>query len=176
MGKLKEYLTEEELNKLITIEDEYEKADFLINILFKDILDKNGEKYIGHLYRVSEGVDELKTKAAALLHDTVEDIDGVTFEDLLEVGFSNEVVDIVRIVTLDKAKDDLTEEEKLLFYENQITKVIESKNQEAIKLKFSDMSDNFNEERLNRLSEEKRDYLIRKYSKQYYRLKDYLGK
>lgn len=168
MGKLKEYLTEEELNKLISIEDEYEKADFLINILFKDILDKNGEKYTGHLYRVSEGVDELKTKAAALLHDTV--------EDLLEVGFSNEVVDIVRIVTLDKAEDDLTEEEKLLFYENQITKVIESKNQEAIKLKFSDMSDNFNEERLNRLSEEKRDHLIRKYSKQYYRLKDYLGK
>ena len=176
MGKLKEYLTEEELNKLITIEDEYEKADFLINILFNDILDKNGEKYIGHLYRVSEGVDELKTKAAALLHDTVEDIEGVTFEDLLEVGFSNEVVDIVRIVTLDKSEDDLTEEEKLLFYENQITKVIESKNQEAIKLKFSDMSDNFNEERLNRLSEEKRDHLIRKYSKQYYRLKDYLGK
>ena len=98
MGKLKEYLTEEELNKLISIEDEYEKADFLINILFKDILDKNGEKYTGHLYRVSEGVDELKTKAAALLHDTVEDIDGVTFEDLLEVE-SIEVYELISFVS-----------------------------------------------------------------------------
>jgi (p)ppGpp synthase/HD superfamily hydrolase len=163
MGRLKNYLTEEELNKLISIDDEYEKADYLINILFKDILDKNGENYTGHLYRVSEGVNEIKTKVAALLHDTVEDIDGVTFEDLLDVGFSNEVVDMVRIVTLDKPSKDLPEEERVLFYERQITKIIESKNQEAIKLKFSDISDNFNEERLNKLDEERRNYLIRKY-------------
>ncbi len=125
MGKLKEYLTEEEYNKLLSIEDEYDKADYLINILFKDITDKNGEKYVGHLYRVSEGVEEPKTKVAGLLHDTVEDIDGVTFEDLLEVGFSQEVVDIVRIVTLDKADKNLSEEERIAFYEDQITKVIE---------------------------------------------------
>ena len=176
MGKLKEYLTEEEYNKLISIEDEYEKADFLINILFKDIYDSNGEKYIGHLYRVSEGVENEKTKVAGLLHDTVEDIKGVTFDDLLEVGFSPEVVDIVRVVTLDKADKELSEEERILFYEDQITKVIESKNYEAIKLKFSDMSDNFNEDRIKELDEEKKNYLIRKYSKQYYRLKDFLGK
>jgi len=89
-------LSEYEINKIQAISDEYDKALYLVSILFKDIKDKAGEPYINHLIRVSVSVKIRNTKIAALLHDTVEDTDDMTFDSLKELGFSNEVIELVK--------------------------------------------------------------------------------
>ena len=61
-------------------------------------MDKQGLPYILHPLRVMEGVEGLEAKIVAVLHDVVEDT-SVTFDDLAQVGFSNEFLASVRCVT-----------------------------------------------------------------------------
>ena len=64
---------------------------------------------------------------AALLHDVVEDTDW-TLDGLLGEGFSYDIVSIVGLLTKD---DDLT-------YEQNIQRIIDSKNVSAMKVKLAD--------------------------------------
>lgn len=153
------------IEKLITIEDAHERASKLVKILFKDITDKEGEPYIGHLERVSNKLTNKNTKIAGLLHDTVEDTD-FTFDDLRKLKFNEEIIELVKIVTKDPTKKES--------YHDRITYIIETNNIEAIKLKYSDMSDNFNQERLNKLDEKQRNYFINKYQNELIRLENIL--
>ena len=152
--------------ELLIIQDDYERALLLIKVLFKDITDKEGEPYINHLLRVSEKLENKNTKIAGLLHDTIEDIDGFTEESLKELNFNDEIISLIKIVT----KDDDIE------YTDYITSVLDTNNVEAIKIKYADMSDNFNTERLNKLSEQDKERLTRKYEKEIVRIKNYLIK
>ena len=152
--------------ELLKIQDDYERALLLIKVLFKDITDKEGEPYINHLLRVSEKLENKNTKIAGLLHDTIEDIDGFTEESLKELNFNDEIISLIKIVT----KDDDIE------YTDYITSVLDTNNVEAIKIKYADMSDNFNTERLNKLSEQDKERLTRKYEKEIVRIKNYLIK
>ena len=161
------YLTQEEINKMLNIKDEYEKADYLVKILFKNKTDREGKEYYYHLKRVSEKLDNKKTRVAGLLHDTVEDIEFITFKTLEEIGFDKEIIELVKIVTNDKSIK-MTKEK----YHEKITKIIESNNIEAIKLKYSDMSDNFNKERMKNLPKEEQEYLTNKYKDEIERLKN----
>lgn len=156
-------LSEYEINKIKNIENLYERAFCLVSILFKDIKDKEGEPYINHLIRVSKSVEDKDTKVAALLHDVVEDIPGMTFDYLKELGFSNNIIDIVKIVTKDK--------ENKVPYHDEISKILSSGNIEAIKLKYADMSDNYNSERLSRLDDDMRIHLENKYKDEIIRIK-----
>ena len=158
------HLTIEELAFFNTLPNEYEKAYYLVSILFKDKTDKEGEPYIGHLTRVSDHVENMNTKIAALLHDVVEDIPNFTFTDLEELGFNEEVIELVRLVTKDES----------LPYHERITKIIASGNVEAIKLKYADMSDNADEERLSKLEYDVQERLRKKYSGELLRLREYL--
>ena len=158
------HLTIEELAFFNTLPNEYEKAYYLVSILFKDIKDKAGNPYLGHLTRVSDKVDNMNTKIAALLHDSVEDIPNFTFEDLKQLGFNDEIITLVKLVTKDSN----------LSYHERITKIIESGNIEAIKLKYADMSDNYNFDRINQLDQKTKNHLINKYQNEIVRLKEYL--
>ena len=165
MNNIHRYPSDEEFIYIQNEKDLYSKALSLVTILFKDKTDKEGEAYLNHLLRVSNNVEESNTKVAALLHDTVEDIKYVTYEDLLDIGFSKSIVDIVKIVTT---------ENKLKPYHDKITSILESGNDEAIKLKYADMSDNANPERLSKLDKLTQDRLHKKYDKELNRLKEYI--
>ena len=139
-------LNELQIQKLLELSDEYERALYLVSILFTDKTDKGGYPYINHLIRVSLNVSKKNTKVAALLHDTVEDIDNIKY----------------------------TEEEKKEMYHNKITSILQSGNIEAIKLKYADMSDNFNSERLKNLDKKTKERLINKYKGEIVRLEKYI--
>lgn len=146
--------------------DEYDRAYRLVSYLFKDKKDKAGEPYLGHLIRVSDCLSMGDAKVAALLHDVVEDVSDISFDDLKELGFSDSVVEIVRIVTKDESMN----------YHDWISTIIDTGNMDAIKVKYFDMMDNFNLDRLNKLDEKTKRYLISKYKEEVERLRIYLDK
>ena len=150
------------------MDDDYDRAYRLVSYLFKDKKDKAGEPYLGHLIRVSDRLSMGDAKVAALLHDVVEDIDDISFDDLKNLGFSDSIVDIVKIVTKDKSKG--------ISYHDWIGEIIATGNVDAIKVKYSDMMDNFSLDRLNKLDEETKRHLISKYKDEVERLRNYLDK
>ena len=102
---------------------------------------RDGTEYFAHPLRVSKRVNGFIRKAAALLHDVLEDTD-LTYSDLLEKingvapGFGNEIMGIVRAVTRDK------ENETYLEY----LKRVKEFGPDAVKVKAADIMDNFNDE------------------------------
>lgn len=158
-------------NELILIPDDYKRSLKLVEYLFQNKKDKAGSPYINHLLRVSSKLSNQNTKIAGLLHDTVEDTD-TTFEDLKELGFNDEIITLVSLVTNDN--NCQTKKLNQEYYHNKITSILESNNIEAIKLKYTDMSDNLNQDRLNKLDEKTKEYLINKYQKEIVRLENYL--
>ena len=63
---------------------------------FRDKVDKGGHPYIGHLYRVADGAEELQVGSymTGFLHDTLEDTD-LTADDLFLLGVSNAVISTI---------------------------------------------------------------------------------
>ena len=143
----------EEILKLKNIEDDYERAYQLVSITFKDITDKGGKPYIGHLKRVSDKLKKKDTKVAGLLHDILEDIEYISEDTLKELNFNDKIIKMIKIVTRKKVGS----------YHQFITDIIETNNIEAIKLKYSDMKDNADPERLSRLNPVQKAKLIAKY-------------
>lgn len=66
----------------------------------KDQLDKSGLPYVFHPYHLAEQMPDENTITAALLHDVVEDTP-FTFDDLAAMGFPNEVLSALRLLTHD---------------------------------------------------------------------------
>lgn len=64
----------------------------------KDQLDKSGLPYVFHPFHLAEQMTDEYTTIAALLHDVVEDTD-YTFEDLAGMGFPEEVISALRLLT-----------------------------------------------------------------------------
>ena len=62
--------------------------------------DKAGLPYVTHPLHVAESMEDEITCTAALLHDVVEDT-AYTFEDLARMGFNEEVLEILRLLTHD---------------------------------------------------------------------------
>lgn len=169
-NNLLNYFTKKELERIEQIKDLCVRAQVLTYIVFKNKKDKAGKPYFNHLLRVSLALDEEIEQAAAFLHDIVEDTE-VTFKDLLEIGFPVEIVEIVKIVTKPKIDtSNMTKEEKLKLYSDEIDSIINSGNIHAIRLKKADMSDNYNKDRLKELSSEKQDWFEEKYGKQLIKL------
>ena len=172
-GLLK-YYSSDELEKVFKIDDLYEKAFVIVCELFKDKVDKAGGPYIGHLCRVSDRLDDELEKVAGLLHDTFEDTD-VNYEDLLQIGFSKEILDVVMLVT--KNKNDTfgkSCQDKLESYYAKIDSIIDSGNLHAIRLKYADMSDNYDEDRLRCLSSDMQEWFHKKYGTSLVKLKNKL--
>ena len=169
-NNLLNYFTEKELERIDEIKDSVVRAYVIAYTVFKDKKDKAGKSYFDHLFRVSLKLDEEIEQTAALLHDIVEDTE-VTFKDLLEIGFSVDVVEIVKLVTKPEIDtSNMTKEEKLKLYNDEIDGIIESGNIHAIRLKKADMSDNYNKERLKDLPLDKQQWFEEKYGKQLIKL------
>lgn len=72
-----------------------------LNLCFtahKDQMDKSGMPYVFHPFHLAEQMTDEETTIAALLHDVVEDTP-YTFEDLAAMGFSDAVMDALRLLT-----------------------------------------------------------------------------
>ncbi len=127
------------MNNILNKKNEYEKAEILVHELFKNKVDKGGNRYLVHLYTVSsKGINDLE-KIAGLLHDVIEDIDFVDEEYLLKLGFSKEVVQIVSIIT--KRENES--------YNDYINRLIQSDNLNVLHIKKADLEHNMNLERIN---------------------------
>ncbi len=121
-------------------QDLYEKALELCLVKHAGQVDKEGKPYLGHIARVAgEFYDECAV--IGLLHDIVEDTD-VTPDELLQKGFTKEIVDAVVAIT---RKEDES-------YETYIERV--GKNELARKVKMADLEDNMNIRRLPQITED----------------------
>lgn len=166
MNHLELYIEKNDLEKIRNCEDVYLKSAVLVRILFKDIKDSAGQPYFGHLMRVSNQMSTLDGKIAGLLHDLVEDIPYITFDDLLDIGIPEHIIDVLRVVTKKKENKKLTKEERLSLYGEEIDRIINSGDPLAIELKIADITDNYDKERLALCSPELQDWYEKKYPPQ----------
>ena len=64
----------------------------------KGQLDKSGLPYVFHPFHLAEQMEDEITTVVALLHDIVEDTD-YNFEDLIAMGFDEDVIDALKLLT-----------------------------------------------------------------------------
>jgi (p)ppGpp synthase/HD superfamily hydrolase len=117
-------------------------------------VDKAGADYITHPRRVAERVvpSTPETRAAALLHDVLEDTE-VSVEDLAAQGIPVEVVRALKL--LDRGRSPSPERYYAAIRGNAI----------ALAVKLADIADNSDPARLALLDEQTQPRLRRKYSK-----------
>lgn len=102
-------------------------------------VDKNGEPYILHPLRVAMSMDNNHDRIVAILHDVIEDTD-VIISDLIYEKFDDDIIEAVDYLTHRKGDS----------YEDYITKIIEygRKNPVVLKVKFADLDDNLDMDRI----------------------------
>jgi (p)ppGpp synthase/HD superfamily hydrolase len=119
--------------------------------------DKSGAPYIMHVIRVmNSGKTEIE-KICGVLHDLVEDTPW-TFEMLQQEGYSEEIIDVLKLVTKESEEED---------YDHFIDRIIQNKT--AIAVKLNDLRDNMDITRLPQITEQDRKRL-NKYLRAYNRL------
>lgn len=141
------------------------KAINIASITHMSVTDKGGHPYILHPLRVMNAVQAIdpfdyELMAIAVLHDTVEDGD-VTFDYLEEQGFSDRVVDALRLLTHSPGVS--------------YPKYIEAMryNRDALLVKRADIDDNSKLSRLKGIKE-KDIKRLNKYVEAYYQVSEYL--
>ncbi len=114
--------------------------------------DKEGESYYKHPLNVAKNVKRKNEKLVALLHDVLED-SSITEENLQAMGFSDEVITAVKVLTRGK----------LQRYHSYLKQV--GKNSLAKTVKLADIQDNLDPVRLEKLNAATQVRLKRKYEK-----------
>jgi len=122
--------------------------------------DKAGREYILHPLRVMAKMETDPERAAALLHDVIEDSD-ITAEDLLTEGIPPEVVAAVQFLTKKENEE----------YQDFVARA--KQNKIAAKVKIADIEDNIDVLRLTSLDEHDLDR-IKKYHSAWQFLKETL--
>ena len=79
---------------------ETKKAMKLCFEAHKNQTDKSGLPYVFHPFHVAEQMRDEKTTIVALLHDVIEDT-SYTLQDLRAMGFNQEVLDAIALMTHD---------------------------------------------------------------------------
>lgn len=102
----------------------------------KNKVDKGGNPYILHSLRVMFSMSTELEKVCAVLHDVIEDTD-ITLDYLRNEGFSEEVLEILNILTKRKSET----------YNKYINRVI--KNKTACYIKLADLDDNMDISRID---------------------------
>ena len=120
----------------------------------KGQVDKGGHPYILHPLRLMLSMETDHERLAALLHDVVEDNDGVSFEDLETLGIPDRVVDALRMLT---HGDDEP-------YMDYIARI--ARHALARKVKMADLRDNMNVRRMRNFSDRDAER-VRKYISAY---------
>ena len=170
MNRLALYLNAKEFEEIKNIPDLYSRCLRLVEILFKNRVDKQGLPYIRHLVRVASKMSTYEGKVLGLLHDTIEDISYIEYEDLQEIGVPPSVIEALKLVTKVESSPMDSKTTRLKNYHEMIGRIIDSGNPLAIELKFNDMMDNFNPKRLQNISKEEQDWLYQKYGGEIERL------
>ena len=119
----------------------YELALKIATEAHKGQVDKAGVPYINHPLTVASLVETEEEKIVALLHDTIEDTN-ITEQDLLNYGFSNKIVEAVKLLTHNK---------KEIPYMEYVTKI--KNNELARKVKIADLTHNSDLSRLKEVTE-----------------------
>ena len=117
----------------------------------KDQVDKSGMPYVFHPFHLAEQMDDEETTITALLHDIVEDTD-TTFDDLRKLGFSDNVINALKLMTHDKNID----------YFEYVKNI--SKNPIARKVKIKDLEHNMDTSRLDEVTDKDIER-VKKYKK-----------
>lgn len=150
---IKRFFKEEELTRIKTWDD-YHKALAIVGRIYNEQEDKSKHAAAGHFLRVSECVETLEEKAAALLHDVIED-GYLTTGALRNLGFSENIIEALEILNHDK--------EKYASYKEYIDAIIASRNLIALRIKFWDMQDNQSPLRVNDLNPKQKEKATNKY-------------
>ena len=66
----------------------------------KEQVDKTNMPYVFHPFHLAEQMTDEISTVCALLHDVVEDTD-YTFDDLLQMGFPTEAIEVLKLLTHD---------------------------------------------------------------------------
>ena len=156
---LEKYFTEEEYKIVKETDDLIYKSLEIVTKLFNEKCDKGGFPYVIHLLKVYSGVSEYLEKVCALLHDVVEDTD-VTYDDLKNVGYSNEIIDILRILTKLKGED----------YRKYIDRIINSNNIHAMNIKLADLRHNMDLSRIKNPTANDYERISKRYEPAYERI------
>ena len=119
----------------------FARAKEIAQIAHAGQVDKAGEEYYLHPYRVMLRCREKTEQIVALLHDVVEDSDW-TFEMLEEEGFTPEIINSLKCLTKLSDNED---------YDAFISRVMT--NPLAMKIKLYDIEDNLDLSRLSELTE-----------------------
>lgn len=136
-----------------------EKTRKIVKKYFEDKVDKGNNPYMEHLEYVSfHGRNETE-KIVGLLHDILEDTH-LTRTDLLDMGFSSEIVDTVFLLT----------HSKNLSYNEYIERIIKSKNKMAMYIKKIDMEHNMDLTRLKNKTEKDIKRVNEKYKPNYLKI------
>ena len=106
----------------------------------KDQVDKTGLPYVFHPFHLAEQMDDELSTVCALLHDVVEDT-SLTFDDLLNMGFSNSVIQVLKLLTHDDGVPYMD------YVKNLAT------NPTAKKVKIADLNHNLDQTRLDEIDE-----------------------
>lgn len=114
--------------------------------------DKSGLPYVHHPMHLAEQMDDEDSIIVALLHDVVEDTD-YTIEDLEQMGFGDNVIEALKLLTHDEAVPYLD-------YVRNI-----KKNALAKKVKLADLNHNSDLSRLNHEPTKKDIARYQKYQK-----------
>ena len=117
----------------------------------KDQVDKSGMPYVFHPFHLAEQMDDEETTITALLHDIVEDTN-TTFDDLRKLGFSDNVINALKLMTHDKNVD----------YFEYVKNI--SKNPIARKVKIKDLEHNMDTSRLDEVTDKDLER-VKKYKK-----------
>lgn len=114
-------------------------------------VDKGGNPYISHPIAVATLLRDTEQQIIAYLHDVVEDTD-MTFEDLLNLGFTQRIVNSVKLLTKQEG----------VSYEDYILAI--KKDNNACAVKIADITDNMDLRRIP--SPRREDYeRVEKYKK-----------
>ena len=127
-------------------------AQSIATIAHEDQTDKNGAPYIEHPAAVASFVTTNEEKAVAWLHDVIEDT-AITSSDLLEMGFPQNVVDAVVLLT--RVKEVSSDEYYAAIKKNPL----------ALTVKRADIKHNTLPERVAMLKPDVRARLEKKYRK-----------
>ncbi len=134
---LKKYFNDDEYEIIKNTDNLIYKSLEIVTRVFNQKTDKGGFPYIIHLLKVYSNVSDYNEKVCALLHDIIEDTD-VSYDDLIEVGYSNEIIDILTILTKIKGED----------YRDYISRIINSNNYHAMNIKLADLRHNMDSGRI----------------------------
>ena len=106
----------------------------------KEQVDKTGLPYVFHPFHLAEQMTCEASTVCALLHDVVED-SSYTFEDLINLGFPSEIIEVLKLLTHDSEVE----------YMDYVINL--SKNEIARKVKLADLKHNSDLSRLDNIDE-----------------------